>query len=114
MIWHSSEISEVLQQLNVTKENGLANSVALERLETYGKNTISVSDNKSLFTRFISQLKSKVVYFLVSVALISIIVDLIYRQNDFYFSLLIIAIKYKISTSILKDSSRLLKTSIAS
>lgn len=92
MIWHSSEINEVLQQLNVTKENGLANSVALERLETYGKNTISVSDNKSLFTRFISQLKSKVVYFLVSVALISIIVDLIYRQNDFYFSLLIIAI----------------------
>ena len=92
MIWHSSKTNEVLQQLTVTKENGLANSVALERLETYGKNTISASDNKSLFERFISQLKSKIVYFLVAVALISVVVDLIYRQNDFYFSLLIIAI----------------------
>lgn len=92
MIWHSSKTNEVLQHLTVTKENGLANSVALERLETYGKNTISASDNKSLFERFISQLKSKVVYFLVAVALISVVVDLIYRQNDFYFSLLIIAI----------------------
>lgn len=92
MIWHSSEIQDVLKQLSVTKEKGLANAVALERLELYGKNTTSVTDKTSLFSRFLSQLKSKVVYFLTAVAIISFVVDLIYKQNDFYFPLLIIAI----------------------
>lgn len=92
MIWHSSEIQDVLNQLSVTKENGLANSVALERLELYGKNTTSVTDKASLFSRFLSQLKSKVVYFLVAVSIVSFIVSLVYNQSDFYFPLLIIAI----------------------
>ena len=92
MIWHSSEIKDVLNQLSVTKETGLANTVALERLEVYGKNTTSVTDKTSLFSRFLSQLKSKVVYFLITVAIISFVVSLIYNQSDFYFPLLIIAI----------------------
>lgn len=92
MIWHSSEINDVLAELSVTKENGLANAVALERLELYGKNTTAVTDKKSLFTRFLSQLKNKVVYFLVAVAIVSFAVSLAYNQNDFYFPLLIIAI----------------------
>ena len=92
MIWHSSEVNEVLGQLSVTKENGLANAVALERLELYGKNTTSITDKASLFSRFLSQLKSKVVYFLVAVAIVSFIVGIVYNQNDFYFPLLIIAI----------------------
>lgn len=92
MIWHSSEIQDVLNQLSVTKENGLANAVALERLELYGKNTTSVTDKTSLFSRFLSQLRNKVVYFLVAVSIISFIVSLVYNQNDFYFPFLIIAI----------------------
>ncbi len=92
MIWHSSEINDVLTQLSVTKENGLANGEALERLETYGKNTTSFNNIKSLLTRFLSQLKSKVVYFLVAVAIASFVVSIIYDKNDFYFPLLIIAI----------------------
>lgn len=92
MIWHSSEINDVLSQLSVTKENGLANGEALERLETYGKNTTAVTDKKGLLTRFFSQLKSKVVYFLIAVSLISFVVSLVYNPNDFYFPLLIIGI----------------------
>ena len=53
MIWHSSEIEDVLQQLSVTKDYGLANAVALERLEIYGKNTTSNSDKTSLFRRLL-------------------------------------------------------------
>lgn len=92
MIWHSSQISDVLEQLSVTKENGLANATALERLELYGKNTITSTDKKSFFSRVLSQLKSKIVYFLIAVATASFIVELIYKQNDFYFPLLIIVI----------------------
>lgn len=92
MIWHSSEIEDVLQQLSVTKDHGLANAVALERLEIYGKNTTSNSGKTSLFRRFLSQLKSKVVYFLIAVAIVSFLVGIIYKQSYFYFPLLIIAI----------------------
>ena len=92
MIWHSSEISDVLTNLSVTKESGLANSVALERLEIYGENTTATTNKKSLLTRFLSQLKSKVVYFLIAVAIICFVVNVFYDKNDFYFPLLIIAI----------------------
>lgn len=92
MIWHSSEIQDVLNELAVTKENGLANSVALERLETYGKNTTGATNKKGLFPQFVAQLKSKAVYFLVVVAIITFFVDIAYNINNFYFPLLIIAI----------------------
>ncbi len=92
MIWHSSEINEVLEQLSVTKENGLANGDALERLEIYGKNTTRITDKKNLFTRFLSQLKNKTVYFLIVVALLSLVVNLVYTPQNFYFPLLVIAI----------------------
>ncbi len=94
MIWHSSEVQDVLNQLSVNKDNGLANSVALERLDIYGRNTTCSTDRKSLLSRFISQLKSKTVYFLIAVSIITFCVDLIYDKNDFYFPLLIIAIVF--------------------
>ena len=92
MIWHSSETVEVLKQLSVTKENGLANAVALERLETYGKNSTATTNQISLFSRFLSQLKSKVVYFLIAVSIAFFAIDIIAGNGNFYFSLLIIAI----------------------
>ncbi len=94
MIWHSSEVQDVLKQLSTTKDYGLANGVALERLDIYGKNTTSVTDKTSLLSRFFSQLKSKIVYFLIAVAIATFIVSLIYDKADFYFPLLIIAIVF--------------------
>lgn len=92
MIWHSSDVQDVLKELNTDVEHGLLGSEATDRLEIHGKNSTARSDNKKLFSSFISQLNNKVVYFLTAVAIISFIVDLVYKQNDFYFSLLIIAI----------------------
>ncbi|MDO4608476.1 MAG: cation-transporting P-type ATPase [Clostridia bacterium] len=94
MIWHSSEFQDVLKQLSTTKDYGLANGVALERLEIYGRNTTSVTDKTGLLKRFFSQLKSKIVYFLFAVAIATFIVGLIYNKTDFYFPLLIVAIVF--------------------
>lgn len=91
MIWHSSDAANVLKELKTDDKHGLCASEAADRLDIYGKNTTAVQ-TKSLFSRFLSQLNNKIVYFLVAVSLISLIVDIIYKQNDFYFSLLIIAI----------------------
>ncbi len=92
MIWHSSPVENVLKELKTDTKNGLWATDVSDRLEIYGKNSTTLSDKTSLFSRFISQLKSKVVYFLTVVAILSFIVDLVYKQNDFYFPILIIAI----------------------
>ncbi len=91
MIWHSSSVQNVLAELKTDAEYGLCASEAADRLEIYGKNT-AATQSKSLFSRFLAQLNNKVVYFLTAVSAISFIVDLIYKQDGFYFPLLIIAI----------------------
>ncbi len=92
MIWHSSTVESVLNELKTNTENGLWTSDVAERLELYGKNSTAIADKTGLFSRFISQLKNKVVYFLITVAVITFIVNLIYNPSNFYFPLLIIAI----------------------
>ncbi len=92
MIWHSSEIQDVLKQLSTSKDYGLANGAALDLLDIYGKNTTSANDRKSLFSLFLAQLKNTVVYLLIAIAAASFIVGTIYSRDNTYFSLLIIAI----------------------
>lgn len=92
MIWHSSPVDDVLTELKTNAEKGLWFGDASERIELYGKNTTAKREKTKLFSRFLSQLKNKVVYFLTAVSIITFIVNLIYNPDDFYFPLLIIAI----------------------
>ena len=92
MIWHSSDISSVLDELSVDKDNGLPNGVAYERLEKYGKNQITEIKPVSFFKRFLSQLNSKSVYILIIISIICFAVSLTYRLGDYYSPFLIIAI----------------------
>lgn len=91
MIWHSSDTASVLNELKTDSQNGLPSSEAADRLEIYGKNTTAIQ-SKSLFSRFLTQLNNKVVYFLVVISVVSLIVNLIYNPTDFYFPILIVAI----------------------
>lgn len=91
MIWHSSDTASVLNELKTDSQNGLPSSEAADRLEIYGKNTTAIQ-SKSLFSRFLTQLNNKVVYFLVVISIVSLIVNLIYNPTDFYFPILIVAI----------------------
>ena len=92
MIWHSAEASEVLKELGVEKSKGLANGVADLRLDEFGKNIISTEEPPSFLSRILEQLKSKVVYVLFAVSIISFILSLVYKESDFYSPLLIIAV----------------------
>ncbi|MCQ2440617.1 MAG: cation-translocating P-type ATPase [Clostridia bacterium] len=92
MIWHSSEIDDVLSELSVDKTKGLANGEADMRLEQYGHNVIENIEKPTFIKRFVSQINTKSVYILTVVALICFVVSLVYKQNNFYSPLLIIAI----------------------
>ena len=92
MIWHSSEIDSVLEELKVDRNNGLANGVAYERLDKYGKNQVLDIKPVSLFKRFLNQINKKSVYALVLISIVCLFVSIIYSENDYYSPLLIIAI----------------------
>ncbi len=92
MIWHSSEIDDVLKELNVDKDKGLPNGVADMRLEQHGRNAITNIEPPTFSKRFFAQLNSKPVYALTFIAIISFIVSMIYEPKSAYSSLLIIAI----------------------
>lgn len=92
MIWHSSEINEVLTELSSDPQKGLANGIADQRLAIYGKNSSDKFVVPNFAKRFFSQLKNKWVYVLTAIAIISFAVSLVYAQKDFYMPLLILVI----------------------
>ena len=90
MIWHSSDINSVLSELTVDENNGLANGVAYERLETYGKNQVADVKPMSFIKRFLSLLNKKTVYALAIISALSLIISLIYGEKHFYYPIIIV------------------------
>ena len=79
MIWHSTDISEVLKELE-TGENGLPNGVADERLERYGENVIVTEKKASFLHRLFEQMGRKTTIALLITAVISFVISLVYKQ----------------------------------
>ena len=92
MIWHSSEIDEVLSELSVDEKKGLHNGVADMRLEQYGYNKITNIEKPTFRRRLLAQLNNRYVYVLVIVAIVSLILSVIYKNGNYYSPLLIILI----------------------
>ncbi len=92
MIWHSASVAEVLEKLSVNEDSGLANGVAEERLEAYGKNEIKTAPKLSLLKRFLAQFKSKTLIALIIVSIVSFVINLAYSQESTYAPLLLIVI----------------------
>lgn len=92
MIWHSSSAEEVLKELKTDKDNGLANGIATERKNKFGKNVLNDENKKFFLKEFLSQLNNKFVYILFVIAIVSFAFSVYYKSNDFVSPLLIIAI----------------------
>ncbi|MBQ3052623.1 MAG: cation-translocating P-type ATPase [Clostridia bacterium] len=92
MIWHNATAEAVLKELDVDQKTGLANGIADERLNNYGKNVITKSEKPTFLKRFLSQLSSKVVITLIIIAMVSFIISLINKEANSFSALLIIAI----------------------
>lgn len=92
MIWHSSSAEDVLNALSVDRRTGLSNGEAEKRLESHGYNTVIDAESPSFFRRFLSQLNNKASVALIIISLLSFVITLIYRDNNLFSPLLIIAI----------------------
>ncbi len=92
MIWHSSDINSVVNELESNSENGLANGVVDLRLKKYGKNAIKNIEKPSYKKHFLSELNNKFVYALSIIAILSFIISIVYEKTDIFSPLLIILI----------------------
>lgn len=91
MIWHSSSKEEVLNHYSVDPLFGLANGVATEKQEIYGKNVIGNKDKPSLISRFFGEF-TKTGILLMVLSLIYFFIANSYDSKTAYLGFLVIAL----------------------
>ena len=91
MIWHSASKEDVLNHYSVDAAYGLANGVAAEKQEIYGKNTVGNTEKTSLIKRFFGEF-TKTGILLMVLSLIYFFIANSYDSKTAYFGFLVIAL----------------------
>ena len=97
--WHSKTTKEVLDQLNVTVQDGLTDSEAKKRLDQYGPNELKSAERESLFMRFLDQMKDPMIIVLLIAAVLSFVSSGLTDWVDSVIILLIVIVNAVISIS---------------
>lgn len=74
MAYHSQSKDEVLKGLGTNAESGLSEAEAAARIAKYGENKLAEKKKKSLFARFLEQLKDVMIIILIIAAIISLVI----------------------------------------
>nr|EGQ40554.1 MAG: ATPase, P-type, transporting, HAD superfamily, subfamily IC [Candidatus Nanosalinarum sp. J07AB56] len=72
MNWHSSSLGDVLDEVGVSRGEGLSDEEAERRLEENGENQIRQEDETSPLEIFISQFQDNLIYLLIVAAILSV------------------------------------------
>lgn len=91
MIWHSASKEDVLNHYSVDAAFGLANGVATEKQEIYGKNIVTNKEKPSLIKRFFGEF-TKTGILLIVLSLIYFFIANSYDSKTAYFGFLVIAL----------------------
>jgi len=73
-MWFAKSKTEIMEQLHVTKPEGLSKEEAKARLEQYGPNKLTGKPKKGILARFVAQLKDMLIYVLLGAAAITLII----------------------------------------
>lgn len=92
MIWHSTEKNEVAERFEVNPATGLTTEQVEARLEKYGRNILTSDKKKSLFARFLDQMKDFMVIVLLIAAALSMVVTIAEQNGEWFEPIIIIAI----------------------
>lgn len=74
MAYHSQSKDEVLKGLGTNAESGISEAEAAARIAKYGENKLAEKKKKSLFARFLEQLKDVMIIILIIAAIISLVI----------------------------------------
>ena len=92
MIWHSEPLDEVISELDTNVQRGLTAGEVDIRISKFGPNQLSQTKGKTIFERFIEQLKDFMVLILMIAAAISLITTIISGENEWIEPIVIVAI----------------------
>lgn len=70
--WHSKTLSQVLSELETSRDRGLTGTEALRRLERYGPNALQGSKRVSMLRRFFEQMRDPMILVLLAAAILSL------------------------------------------
>ena len=91
MIWHSSSLEAIQQELSVDPEQGLSAAEVVARIQTYGENNIKESKKEGFPRRLFLRVTRGGCLFLYAAAAIFLATGLINRSSDWYQPLLVVA-----------------------
>ena len=80
MQFYSEKLEAVLSELKTDKAQGLSQSEAEKRLSQYGENKLREKKKKSMFMRFVDQLKDVMILILLAAALISFVIAVVEKD----------------------------------
>ena len=95
MIYHSTKTEQVLSYFEVDAEKGLPTGVVDQRYDEYNENLLKKTRHTPLSQSVSEQIKNPVNIILIVSALISLIVNILYKQGTWFSPILIIYVSNK-------------------
>jgi Ca2+-transporting ATPase len=79
----TKKIETILTEFNTNAKTGLTEEEASKRLAKNGKNAIPRKKKKNIFAIFFSQMNDPMIYILIAAAIISLVISIIEKSNDY-------------------------------
>ena len=91
-MWHDKSTEEVVRRLKTNAKIGLAELEVEKRKLEFGKNKLEEKKKESLFIKFIKQFNDFMIIILIIASIVSAVVSKMQGENDYFDSIIIIAI----------------------
>ena len=91
-MWQTMRKDEVLKKLDTNEKLGLSEEEVLKRRKEYGNNVLQEKKKESIFVKFFKQFNDFMIIILIIASIISALVSKMQGENDYFDSIIIIAI----------------------
>ena len=91
-MWYDKSTEEILRRLKTNAKIGLAELEVEKRKLEFGKNKLEEKKKESLFIKFIKQFNDFMIIILIIASIVSAVVSKMQGENDYFDSIIIIAI----------------------
>ena len=91
-MWQTMRKDEVLEKLDTNEKLGLSEQEVLKRRKEYGNNVLQEKKKESIFVKFFKQFNDFMIIILIIASIISALVSKMQGENDYFDSIIIIAI----------------------
>ncbi len=91
-MWHTLSIQDTLKKFGSNISTGLNSKEVEKRVKDYGKNKLNEKKKENIFIRFLKQFDDFMIIILIIASIISAVVSNMQGSNDYFDSIIIIAI----------------------